>query len=553
MSSETVSAGVRRSSQVSSALEREAWPKLGPAVVEQLRAAGYTRDIAAGDVLFELGQDHYDLVYIESGSVAIVDRADDRVVTEIMAGDFVGELGMLMGQRTFYAGVAASPGRVITVTVDRLRDLIATVPEVGDPVITAFAARRRLLASWEEGGLVIVGDAVDPVAARLRTFAVRNVVPHRWVDRHDTAAIAELRRTCELPDSGPAVVTGHGDVLVAPTPRELAVAIGMDLAAGVDAVFDVIIIGAGPAGLAAAVYGASEGLNVIVVDDTAVGGQAGTSSRIENYLGFPAGVSGADLAGRAFVQAVKFGARIVAPRRATALRQEVGTFTVTLDDDTHISGRTVVLAGGVQYRALPIAGLAEFDGRGVYYAATDLEARSCRDVPVVVIGGGNSAGQAAMYLSRHAARVHMLVRGRGLSETMSSYLSQRIEHDPRIALTTRAEVVAVHGTGRLEQVTVRHRDTGREDTLATEGLFVMIGAAPQTGWLDGQVMTDRNGFVCTGPIAGPAAGTFETSVPGVFAVGDMRAESVKRVASSVGEGSVVISSVHGYLSRTSAS
>lgn len=376
--------------------------------------------------MFDVGQDHYDFAFVESGSLEIIDRSGDRVVTRIDAGSFTGELGMLMAQHTFLACVVAEPGRVIVVPLARLRDLVATVPEVGDPVISAFAARRRLLSQWEEGGLIILGDETDPSAMRLRVFATRNGLPHRWIDRSNTQAVSELSSTCDLPASGSAVVTGRNRVITAPTTRDLAVAVGLDLAADVEGVVDVVVVGAGPAGLAAAVYGSSEGLRTLVLDDTAVGGQAGTSSRIENYLGFPTGVSGRELAARGFVQAVKFGAQIVAPRSATALQRASDHFAVRLDDDTVVETRTVVLAGGVRYRRLPIDGLDALDDRGIFYAATELEARSCQGGDVVIIGGGNSAGQAAMHLSRHATHVYVVVRGDGLSATMSSYLSQRV-------------------------------------------------------------------------------------------------------------------------------
>ncbi len=399
-------AGSRRASEPTTPLEVEAWPHLDIDVVERLRSVGETRDVEVGDVLFEIGQDGYDFVYVETGAMDVVDRATEHTITTIDTGNFVGEIGMLMGQRTFLAGVVSEAGRMIVVDRNTLRELVATVPEIGDPVVSAFAARRRLLTEWGEGGLVIVGDESDAGAGRLREFATRNQIPHRWVDRADSQAIDKLEQTCELPPAGSAVVTGRSDVLVDPTPRDLAAAIGLDLVADTSDVFDTVIVGAGPAGLAAAVYAASEGLSVLVVEDTAIGGQAGTSSRIENYLGFPQGVSGMELAYRGEIQAVKFGARIVAPRRAAGLRPTENGFEIELDDGTTIEARTVVLANGVQYRRLPLDRLTEFEGNGVYYAATELEARHCKNTEVIIVGGGNSAGQAAMFLSRHADRTH---------------------------------------------------------------------------------------------------------------------------------------------------
>lgn len=503
--------------------------------------------MAVNDVLFEVGQDHYDFIYIESGAISIIDRSNDGVVTVVDAGSFVGEIGMLMGQKTFLAGVVSAAGQMIVISYDEIRNLIATVPEIGDIVVGAFAARRKLLMEWSEGGLVIVGDDDDSNAGRLREFAGRNRIPHRWVERADIRAIAELKKRCVLPETGPAVVTGQSRVLADPTPRDLAAAIGLDLMADTDDTFDVIVVGAGPAGLASAVYAASEGLSV-VVEDTAIGGQAGTSSRIENYLGFPQGVSGMELAYRGEIQAVKFGARIVAPRRAVGLTVlNEGGFDVDLVDGTCITTRAVILANGFQYRKLPLDRLGDFEGNGIYYAATELEARYCRDTQAVIGGGGNSAGQAAMFVSRYADSTHIVVRGEGLASTMSSYLSTRIDNDDAIRLWTDTEVSRLDGDSSLRAVTLRNRTTGDEETIDTQALFIMIGAAPNTEWLDDQISLDDKGFVLTGRDADDDLDGYMTTLPGVYAVGDIRSGSVKRVASAVGEGSVVVAAVHQYL------
>lgn len=539
-----------RTSQPKSELEQIAWPTLEPDLLDILRRNGETRNFDAGDVIFDVGQDTYDLTYVEAGTVNIVDRGNDRVVVRIQAGNFVGELGMLMGQKTFLAGIAAEPSHVIIVPLEAFRELVATVPEFADVVVSAFAARRRLLMEWREGGLVIIGTEDDRTALRLIEFVRRSQIPHRWVDRANTEALSEISLTCDLPAEGAAVVVGDARVLAAPTPRELATALGLDLVANVDTPFDVLVVGAGPAGLAAAVYAASEGLGVLVIEDTAIGGQAGTSSRIENYLGFPNGIAGAKLAYLGEVQAIKFGARLTAPRRATRLRPGSDCIVIDLEDGQEVSGRAVILANGVQYRRLPLDRLETFEGRGIYYAATDLEARLCRDGEVVIVGGGNSAGQAAMFLSRHASQTHMVVRGNGLSITMSSYLTDRIERDDRIKVWVNSEISRLQGDERLTGVTIRDRETGAETELDTSGLFVMAGAAPNTDWLDDQVGLDDKGFVLTGRAAGDDLDGFATTCPGVFAVGDIRSGSVKRVASAVGEGSVVISAVHAWLDGT---
>ena len=531
-------------------LERAAWPTLPDAVVEVLRAAGEERRVETGEVLFEVGQPGYDLVYVEEGSVDIVERESGSVVTTITAPNFAGELGMLMGRGTFLACEAAEPSRVIVVPQAKVLDLVATVPEVADAIVTAFAARRRLLIEWQQGGLTIVGREGDARTVALLEFASRNRIPHRFVDRSDEAAVAEIAAACALPASGTAVITGRNEVLADPDKRALAEALGMRLAVDAAATYDLTVVGAGPGGLAAAVYGASEGLSTLVVEDTAIGGQAGTSSRIENYLGFSTGVSGAELAYQGEIQAVKFGARLAVPRRAVALSD--GTcaeglgepcLELELDGGVRVRTRTVVLANGVQYRKLPLERLEDFEGAGIYYAATELEARFCRGTDAVIVGGGNSAGQAAMFLSRHARRTHIVVRGEGLAETMSSYLTERIAADPRIELVTCCEVAALHGGERLDAVTLRNRENGTERRIETRALFIMIGAAPYTDWLQGVIELDAKGFVVTGHGGDP----FATSKPGVFAVGDIRSGSVKRVASAVGEGSVAVSSVHGFL------
>jgi thioredoxin reductase (NADPH) len=542
----------RRTSTPKNELERIAWPQLPSDLIAMLREHGHAQTLAAGEVIFEVGDRGYDFMLIESGLINIVDRANERVVVSISEGNFVGELGMLMGQRAFLAGVAAEASQVIRVPQAHLRRLIATVPDLADAVVGAFAARRRLLLEWNEGGLILISDEGDKSALRLREFASRSQIPHRWVDRSDTVAITEIAERCTLPDTGSAAVIGWSKVIEAPTPHELAVAMGLDLAADTEDLFDVVVVGAGPAGLASAVYAASEGLTVLVIEDTAIGGQAGTSSRIENYLGFPQGISGKELAYRGEVQAIKFGARIVAPRRATALRQTQLGFELTLGGQDSVQGRSVVLANGVQYRRLPLARLEDFEGRGIYYAATELEARFCYNTEAVIIGGGNSAGQAAMFLSRYAQHVHVVVRGEALSATMSSYLSDRLENDPRITLWTQTKVAALHGDSSLEAVTFHHKDQDTSTKLPTQALFIMIGAAPNTAWLDGQIALDDKGFILTGQAAGASTAPYATSLPGVYAVGDIRAGSVKRVASSVGEGSVVISSVHQFLNDAPA-
>lgn len=520
-----------------------AWPVFSEAALALLRSAGEVLHPEAGEVMWEAG-DPYDLYLVLTGAVLLVDRRDDRVVFVIEEGDFVGELGMLMGQRAFLPGVALPDTSVLRVPVEELRRLVEISGELSDVLLAAFDARRRMLTRMGQGGLVLAGDD-DRDLHRLQEFAERNQLPYRTVLRSDAAAWSDLARSTVLPETGTAVITGQQQVMTAPTTRDLATALGIDLwCISDDYRCDLLVVGAGPAGLAAAVYGASEGLDVVVVEDVAIGGQAGSSSRIENYLGFPSGVSGAELARSGMLQAVKFGTRLLSPRSVTELTRVDDGFHVRLDDEVDITARAVVVASGVRYRRLDVAGLAGLEGRGVYYAASELEAHVVADRQAVVVGGANSAGQAALFLARYAGQVHVLIRRDDLRDTMSNYLAQRLTHHDRVTVHPRSELVAVSGAERLSSLTWRDHAAERDVTIDAAGLFLMIGAEPRTTWLDGVgVELDDKGFVVTHD-------GFATSVPGMFAVGDVRAGSVKRVASAVGEGSVVVSAVHSFLAES---
>src|SRR5918996_2090394 len=516
-----------------------AFPVFSHHALDMLRSAGEVLHPEPGELLWDAG-DPYDLYLVLAGGVLLLDRRDDRVVFVVEEGDFVGELGMLMGQRAFLPGVAMEGTTLLRVRVEELRRLVDISGELSDVLLSAFDARRRLLKRLGEGGLVLAGDD-DRNLHRLQDFAERNQIPYRTVLRSDTSAWSELAKSTALPEAGTVVVTGERRVMTAPTTRDLATALGIDLW-GISDDFrcDLLVVGAGPAGLAAAVYGASEGLDVIVVEDVAIGGQAGSSSRIENYLGFPGGVSGVELARAAMLQAVKFGTRLVSPRSVTGMSQVSGGFRVRLDDEHDVVACAVIIASGVRYRRLGVPGLAELEGR-VYYAASELEAKVVSGRNAVVVGGANSAGQAAVFLARHADRVHVLIRRRDLRDTMSNYLAQRLTHHERVTVHPRSELSAVHGTSRLSALTWRDHVLDQDVRLDAAALFLMIGADPCTTWLhEVGVELDAKGFVVT-------RDGFATSVPGLFAVGDVRAGSVKRVASAVGEGSVVISAVHSYL------
>ncbi len=516
---------------------------LTEAHVAALREAGREVRYAAGEALVQPGDPADRFVYVEDGEIEAVDVfTGDRLTNATMGPtQFMADISFLSGGTWSMAMRAARDTRVIEVPRERMLALMARTPEMSDVIITVLAARRRRQLESGNSSLVLVGEEADRDVRRVGDFACRNRLPYASYPLGSAEAQA-VATSCEIVPDRPAVIFGRNIVVEDPTPDKVAKLLGLNREFVDNEAVDVLIVGAGPAGVAAGVYAGAEGLNALVVEDTAIGGQAGTSSRIENYMGFPTGISGADLVWRGEVQAMKFGTRFAMPLRVERLEQlDDATFCATFDNGQRVRSRAVVVATGVQYRRLPIDRLAEFDGAGVYYAATENEARYCRDAEVVVVGGGNSAGQAAMFLCRVAQRVRLLVRGDSLASSMSSYLSDRLEADPAITVQYGAQVVRVAGDDQLETVTIRDR-AGAEETVDTCALFVMVGAVPNTGWLEGLVRLDDKGFVLTGSSV-DAASPYATSCPGIFAVGDVRGGSVKRVASSVGEGSVVMSHV----------
>ena len=448
--------------------------------------------------------------------------------------------------------VVRDPGVVIQVRGARLRELLGGDEDLARLILTAYLARRAILVELG-AGVRVVGWTATENAVRVREFLTRNRVPHHWVDLHDDEVATLASALSAHAEELPLVICGQS-VLHNPSNTELAAALGLGSSSPAPARCDLIIIGGGPAGLAAAVYGASEGLDTVLLDAVALGGQAGTSSRIENYFGFPTGISGADLTQRAALQAAKFGARLVVSADVADLaRRPDGDFAITLRDGRVFTGRSVVVATGARYRRLDVPDLDRFVGAGVYYAATAVEARRCADGSVVIVGGGNSAGQAALYLAEHAARCRLIIRGPDLSRSMSQYLIDQLERHPEIELITHTQVIHLHGDDVLDAVTLHDGRSGRSDQVAVCGLFVFIGAAPCTGWLRDTLATDDQGFVLTGRDLPASALTnyrsdlplvSETSQPGVFAVGDVRAGSVKRAASAVGEGSMAVRMIH---------
>ena len=531
-------------------LKRRANEHLPDRVVTTLAGRGERRSVAAGETLYRVDDRQYPFIYAISATLQI--RDPDGLVLGVMdPGQFTGELALLFGQTAFADCVAVKPGEVLLVAPQTISELVQVDPEVSDVLLPAFAARRLLLMQRQQGTLTLVGREGSPLLQRLLEFAERNRIPYRWLDPADPAQEEQIRAR-GLEASGVQVVVRGRHVLHEPSVAEVARALGTELAADHSDPVDLIIAGAGPAGFSAAVYGASEGLRTILFDDVAIGGQAAASSRIENFLGFPTGVSGADLAFRAELQAIKFGARVALPRRAQKLQRSIrsGYYEVTLDDGSTLLGRAVVIATGARYRKLGVPEEERFQGAGLFYAATELEARTCKDQEVVVVGGGNSAGQAAMFLASRASCVRLVYRGRDLSDSMSQYLIERLHHAANVSIETGSRVIELCGDEHLRGVKIRDRE-GHVAERSVGGLFIMIGADPCTGWVKDALRLDDRGFILTGEDCGADAAVpfnvFQTNLPGVFAVGDVRSGSVKRVASAVGEGSVVVQAIHARL------
>ncbi|MGC2459853.1 MAG: FAD-dependent oxidoreductase [Steroidobacteraceae bacterium] len=519
--------------------------------VEALRAAGKVVTYSARVFLARPGEPVDRFIYIEEGEIEVVNPYTDERHLPFTLGptQFMGEISFLYGGAWSMSLRTVRETQVIEVPRETTLTLMSRIPEMSDIIITVLSARRRRQLDERDSSLQLIGEDENRNVRGIAAFASRNRIPYRSLALGSPEAEATAR-SCSIAPTQPAVIFGRGVVVADPTPDKVARLLGLNLDFRNDEAFDVLIVGGGPAGVAAGVYAGAEGLSALVVEDIAIGGQAGTSSRIENYMGFPTGISGADLVWRGEVQAMKFGTRFAMPRRVVLLeRLEDESFCATFDNGQRVRAKTVVVATGVQYRRLPIDRLEDFEGAGIYYAATEIEARYCKGMDAVIIGGGNSAGQAAMFLSRSVRCVRVLVRGTSLAASMSSYLSSRLQADPRIEIEFGADVTALHGGEHLEAVTIRNARTGATRVVDTQALFIMVGASPNTEWLSGLVDLDDKGFVVTGSAAGVPASAFATSRPGIFAVGDVRAGSVKRVASSVGEGSVVISKVWEFVNR----
>jgi len=525
------------------------FPTLSEEMAARVAAYGHEERLPAGTLVFERGQRSVDFFLVLEGAIEIFDldaHGGEDVFTRHRERQFTGEVDLFNDRMILVSGRANPDSRVIRVPRDGFQRLVTGEPDIGEILMRAFILRRVGLIAHAQGGVTLIGPGHGGDTVRLQRFLTRNGYPFRLLDTEvDPDADGFLEGFGIDCDQLPVVISPDERVWRNPATAELADALGLTEEIDPNREYDLAIVGAGPAGLAAAVYAASEGLDTMVIEGVAPGGQAGTSSKIENYLGFPTGISGQALAGRAQMQAQKFGARLAIARPVKHLDCAATPFRVELEDGGTLQARAVIVATGARYRKLDVPGHERFEGGGIHYAATAMEANLCGGEEVIVVGGGNSAGQAAVYLSRTAAHVHVLVRGPGLAATMSDYLVQRIDRSPKITLHTATEITALDGGDRLRTVTWTNRETGASEAKAIGNIFLMIGAVPNTDWLDGCLGLDDKKFVVTGDSGSPYA----TSQPGMWAVGDVRAGSVKRVASGVGEGSVVIADVHRFLNR----
>ena len=537
----------------------EMFPTLTAAQIARIASHGHPRRVDRGEVLVEAGELTSRFFVITAGEVELVwvSGATQEIAAVLRPGMFTGELTLLSGRRGLAQLRGGAPGEVIEVDREHLLALVQTDSELSDILMRAFILRRMELIAKGYGDVVLIGSNHCAGTLRVREFLSRNGHPYSSIDLDHDSGVQELLDRLNIGPADVPVLICRGEVVLRnPTNEQIADCLGFNEAIDQTQVRDLVIVGAGPSGLAAAVYGASEGLDVLMLESNSPGGQAGASSKIENYLGFPTGISGQELAARAYTQAQKFGAQLIIAKGAKQLACERKPYAIELNDGGRVPARTIIIATGAEYRKLSLENLSQFEGAGVYYGATFIEAQLCGGEDIIVVGGGNSAGQAAVFLSQTARRVHMLVRSEGVAGSMSRYLIRRIEQSPRIDLRSQTEIVALEGSDHLERVSWRDNVSGNIETHDIRHVFVMAGAMPNTHWLDGCVAMDANGFIKTGPDLSPedlaaarwplarAPHLLETSLPGVFAVGDVREGSIKRMASAVGEGSIAISFVH---------
>ena len=548
----------RRGLPLTSSRIEKIFPKLTPAQIDRLSGHGRIRLVQSGEVLIEEGDTSVPFFVVITGEVEIVRPFDayETLVTVHSSGEFTGEVNMLSGRRSFFRARATKPGKVIELDHQQMLTLVQTDAELSDILMRAFILRRVELIAAGVGDLILIGSTHSASTLRIKEFLMRNGHPYSYIDLERDPDVQNLLDNFKISASEIPVLICRGQLALRnPSNQQIADCLGFNESVDQTHVRDLVVIGAGPSGLAAAVYGSSEGLDVLMLETSSPGGQAGSSSKIENYLGFPTGITGQELAARAYLQAQKFGAHMLIAK-ATRLICDRKPYVVELENGARISTRTVVIATGAQYRKPPLENLSRFEGAGVYYGATFVEAQLCGGDEVIVVGGGNSAGQAAVFLAQTAKRVHMLIRSSSLAASMSRYLIRRIEESSTIVLRPQTEIVALEGGNHLSSVYWRNSQTGQTEKHGISHVFVMTGADPNTGWLNDCIALDAKGFIKTGPDLSPeslSAGGWplmrqpyllETNLPGVFAVGDVRGGSVKRVASAVGDGSIAVSYVH---------
>jgi thioredoxin reductase (NADPH) len=536
----------------------QTFPTLTAAQISRVRPGGKLRQVKKGEILYEPGDTNVPFFVLLSGNLEIVqpDLAGERQITTHGPGAFSGEMTMISGRSTLMRARVTEPGEFLELSAEGLRSLVAKDAELSEIFMRAFILRRLELIRHGQGNIILMGSRHSSNSLRLREFLNRNEHPYTYIDLDTDKTSQELLDRFEVKlEEVPVVICNAVSVLRNPTFQELADCLGLNIAIDESQVRDLIIVGAGPSGLAAAVYAASEGLDVLVIETGSPGGQAAASSKIENYLGFPTGVSGEELVARAIAQVEKFGAKMMVAHNVARLDCAKRPYKVVLDNGNRIAARAVVIATGAQYNKPRIPNLEKFEGQGIYYGATYMESQLCEEEEIIVVGGGNSAGQAAIFLAQTARKVHMLVRSNGLSDTMSRYLIQRIEENPAIELHYKTEITALDGGAHLERVTWKESASGESSVHAIRHVFIMAGASPRTEWLRGCVALDDKGFILTGRDLDAATGApawtlarspqmLETSLPGVFAVGDVRSGNVKRVASAVGEGAIAVHLVH---------
>jgi thioredoxin reductase (NADPH) len=536
-----------------------AFPTLKPAQIERMAARGRIRQVQRGEVLVEAGERNARFFVVKTGQVEVVQSSDgiEKPVALFLPGQFTGEISILFGRRILVRVRAKEAGEVIEIDREHLLNLVQTDAELGEIFMRAYILRRVELIAQGFGDVLVLGSSHSPGTLRVKEFLTRNGHPYSYIDLdHDVGVQDLLDRFQVATNDIPVVICRSEVVLRNPTNEQVADCLGFNETIDQTRLRDVVVVGAGPAGLAAALYAASEGLDVLVLESNAPGGQAGSSSRIENYLGFPTGISGQELATRAYTQAQKFGTELLIAKAARKLLCDRKPYAIEIDDGSRVPARSIVIAAGAHYRKLPVDNLSRFEGSGVYYAATFVESQLCGGDEVIVVGGGNSAGQAAVFLAQSARRVHLIVRSNGLADSMSRYLIRRIEETAAIVLRPHTEITALEGDDHLERVCWRDQESQSVETHQIRHVFVMTGAIPNTQWLHGCIALDAQGFIKTGPALskddldaahwplGRSPYLLETSLPGVFAVGDVRGGNIKRVASAVGEGSIAIAFVH---------